>query len=162
MKCVMCGGQKMTSRRETRKYTACDLPNVVLKDVEVRHCPDCGEEQLAIPRVLELHRGLALQVVRKPGRLTGKEVRFLRKFLGWSGADFARHVGAQPETVSRWENEHERIGATYDRLLRLSAVHFSPIDDYPLEDLERADAGRDAPLKFKATAQRKGWQLIPA
>ncbi|MGQ0732251.1 MAG: helix-turn-helix domain-containing protein [Acidobacteriota bacterium] len=36
------------------------------------------------------------------------EIRFLRKQLGLSGIDLAMHLGATPESVSRWENGIER------------------------------------------------------
>jgi hypothetical protein len=47
-------------------------------------------------------------VIHKPARLSGSEVRYLRKYLGWSGADFAGHVGVDPSTVSNWETDKER------------------------------------------------------
>jgi DNA-binding transcriptional regulator YiaG len=47
---------------------------------------------------------------------TGEEVRFLRKSLGWSGSDFAKHMGVAEETVSRWENDAAPIGPQADRL----------------------------------------------
>ena len=63
--------------------------------------PKCGEHEVAIPRIEDLHRTIAQAVIAKRERLTPAEIRFLRKFLGWSGADFAAHVGTTPETVSR-------------------------------------------------------------
>jgi DNA-binding transcriptional regulator YiaG len=39
---------------------------------------------------------IAHAVIAKRERLTPAEIRFLRKFLGWSGADFAAHVGTTP------------------------------------------------------------------
>jgi len=161
MKCVMCGG-KMNARRETRKYTGCGLPNVTLKDVEVRRCIECGEEELAIPRVLDLHKAIAMRIIRKPGRLTGAEVRFLRKFLGWSGADFARRIGAAPETVSRWENGRERLGPTADRFLRLATVHGAPVLDYRLDELDAVDQGHDEAIRLRARVLRKKWELKTA
>jgi DNA-binding transcriptional regulator YiaG len=54
------------------------------------------------------------------------EVRFLRKHLGWSGADFAAHMGVDPTTVSAWENERKPFGTSSDRLLRLIVARQAP------------------------------------
>lgn len=40
-------------------------------------------------------------IARSPERLGPAEIRFLRKYVGYSGKDFARFVGVTPETVSR-------------------------------------------------------------
>src|SRR5687767_12141989 len=92
MKCPVCRSE-LKSRRESHRYTESGLPNVTLADVEVRHCAKCGEHLVSIPRIEELHRVLALELIRQKSRLTGDEVRFLRKYLGWSAIDFARHIG---------------------------------------------------------------------
>jgi hypothetical protein len=42
-----------------------------------------------------------MAVIAKRSRLTAAEVKFLRKYLGWSGADFARHMGVAPESTGR-------------------------------------------------------------
>jgi len=94
--------------------------------VEVDRCPKCGAVEIVIPRIEELHRALALAILRKRGRLAAPEVRFLRKYLGWSGADFAKHMGVDAATVSRWENEEQPMGPVADRLLRLMVVTREP------------------------------------
>ncbi|MGH9782549.1 MAG: hypothetical protein ACRD88_00040 [Terriglobia bacterium] len=38
-------------------------------------------------------RAIATTIARKAPGLTPAEIRFLRKCLGWSGADFAAHMG---------------------------------------------------------------------
>jgi putative zinc finger/helix-turn-helix YgiT family protein len=101
MKCMRCGGS-MTSRRETRHAYA-GLEGVILEGVPVRHCSDCGEEEISYPYVEHLHMQLALQLARKEAALTPREVRFLRTYLGLSGSDLARRMGATKEMVSRWE-----------------------------------------------------------
>jgi transcriptional regulator with XRE-family HTH domain len=50
------------------------------------------------------------------------EIRFLRRQLGLSGIDLATHLGATPESVSRWEHGRTPMGVTTDRLLRLMVV----------------------------------------
>ena len=158
MKCPQCR-TPMEARRENYRYDESGLPNVVLLDVEVRKCPKCGEQAVAIPRIEELHRALAMSVIRQPGRLSPQEVRFLRKWLGWSGADFAKNIGVDPATVSRWESveKPQAMGSTAERFLRLAVAHGQPTEEYPLERMaELADQPRlDALVGMKAG--RGGW-----
>ena len=161
MKCLECGGA-LKSTRKNVAYDACGLPGVVLGNVEVRHCPKCGEQETVIPRILDLHRKLAEAVVLKAGRLTGAEIRFLRKILGWSGQDFARHAGVKPETVSRWENGHAPMAGTAERFLRLAVVHYAPVADYPQENLELPDRKRGRPVTVQARVKKNHWELAVA
>lgn len=127
--CVMCGTQ-MTGP-ELRDYVYTSLPGVVLCDLEHYTCPSCGEEEVSIPNMEGLQLALARWLAEQPARLTGAQVRFLRKVMGWSGRDFALLISVTPETVSRWEHDKEPIGAVAERLLRVlvtQKVH--PITDY--------------------------------
>lgn len=158
MKCDECDGT-MTSARENWKYDESGLPHVVLEGVEVRRCPSCGTSEPVIPRIEELHRVLAHLVTAKRSRLAGAEVKFLRKVLGFSGADLARHMGVTPESVSRWENERETIGPQADRLLRLMAITQEPKQDYSLDELTQiADEAR--PVRARVRASRSGWTEV--
>jgi putative zinc finger/helix-turn-helix YgiT family protein len=158
MKCRECGG-KMKVARETVKYDASGLPGVTLLNVEVRRCPQCGEWALVLPKLEELHRVLALAVVRKPAPLAREEIRFLRKHMGWSAADFARHMGKSPETISRWETGKMAMGATADRLLRMMVVlREKAAYEYSLDLLATIQPKRTTrPLKVGLTLSDSGW-----
>src|SRR5260370_836362 len=108
MKCPSCSA-KMTTSRENFRYDASGLGNVTLANVEVSRCPECGEYQVVIPAIEQLHAALAEALVRQRARLRSEEVRFLRKYLGLSGPDFARIMDAAPETVSRWETGRQQM-----------------------------------------------------
>jgi len=159
MRCMVCG-TPMKAGRENFKYNACGLPYVTLVNVEVSRCPKCGEFEVAIPRSEELHRVIAHAVARKPGRLGASEIRFLRKSLGWSGADFAAHMGVSPETVSRWEGEAQRMGGTADRLLRLMIASREPARDYSLDLLQQVGAKKAAGFRLGLKVARTGWQAV--
>ena len=116
MNCPDCN-QPMTSAHENYGYAASGLPYVTLVGVEVRRCAACGEHEVVIPKIEQLHRTIAMAVVEKRSRLTAAEIRFLRKYLGWSGVDVARHMGVTAESVSRWENDREEMAAVADRLV---------------------------------------------
>jgi putative zinc finger/helix-turn-helix YgiT family protein len=109
----------MKTKRENYRYEAVGLPGITLQGVEVSRCVECGEYEVAIPRIEDLHRAIAGAVISKNDRLTPAEIRFLRKHLGWTGAEFAAHFGAARETVSRWENGSSPMGPTAERLLRM-------------------------------------------
>jgi putative zinc finger/helix-turn-helix YgiT family protein len=149
--CSDCGGGLRVTRAPYR-YTDSGLPGVVLQGVEVRRCPKCGAEEVAIPRIEELHRLMAHSVIRRPHRLSPAEIKYLRKWLGWSGVDFARHMGTTPETVSRWEQGRIPMGPQADRLLRLMVIARAPVADYTLETLSTirdATPLRPAPMRLQ-------------
>lgn len=128
-RCVVCGADLAPPVR--RDIPDDSLPGVMLCGIEVSTCPSCGEEEIAIPNIEGLHRELARLLAGKPSRLTGREVRFLRKVMGWSGRSFALLIGVTPETVSRWENDKEPIGPVAERLLRVLVTQkVQPITDY--------------------------------
>jgi len=154
MKCLFCGNEEMTATRRNVPYRS--LPGTVLEDVEVWECADCGEYEVVLPAINELERELARLVASRPGRLTHHEVRFLRKHLGWSGADFARHFGVASETVSRWENGTP-MGPQAERLLRVCATRLEPIESYDslVEVLHQRDADNEArPLRLRRGESR--------
>ena len=150
MKCLNCG-TPMKSRKENYHYTESGLPNIVLADVEVRNCAKCGEREVVIPRLDELHRAIAREVIEQEAKLGAEQIRFLRKYLGWSQADLAAHMSVQGETVSRWETGNQDMGPVADRLLRLLVNNREPATSYPI-DLFKHKFGKTAKatLEFKA------------
>ena len=151
----------MESSRENVRWEDSGLPNVVLVDVEVRRCPKCDERSIVIPRIAQLHRTIAMDVISQPERLSPQQIRYLRKWLGWSGQDFAKHFGVTATTVSRWESVDDPfpMGGAAERLLRLAVAHGQPADSYPIDRLAELDESKVASMKpvgFKAG--RDGWE----
>ncbi len=157
MKCDRCGAQ-MKSGRENHRYTLSGLDSVTLMNVEMRRCPACGEYEVDIPRIDELHRLIAQTVASKRPRLTPQEIRFLRKYLGFSGADFARTLDVTPESVSRWETGKKQMSPVAERALRLMVFVRAPIDEYPLEKLAEVAQGEATPLRLKLRDSRARWK----
>jgi len=120
-KCRLCGGSTHIVKHDYR-FTESGLGNVVLKDVEFAKCDNCGEEAVRIPRLNDLMRSLALGVIAKPYELTGEDVRFLRKYLEFTAAEFALLLSVDKSTLSRWEGGSQAPGAQSDRLVRLVAL----------------------------------------
>ena len=157
MKCIECGG-RMKTTRENFRHEALGLP-VTLVGVEVSRCVGCGLSEVAIPALEGLHRAIAAALVAKTARLAAAEVRFLRKQLGWSGAELAEHLGVTRETVSRWEQGSAPIGATADRLLRATVALATGLS-LTTDTLRRIARGEPAPLTPRLSHGPEGWQVI--
>lgn len=156
MTCMECGAA-MKTKTENHKYEASGLSGVTLLGVQVSSCPKCGDREVTIPDIEGLHRVIAVTLASKGPRLAPEEMRFLRKYLGLSSADFALHMGVTPETVSRWETGKTPMGATAERLLRMLVLTRQPVSHYPL-DLFRTMATEDPkPLRVGMTADEDGW-----
>ena len=158
MTCMQCG-TRMKTKRENYLYDRNGI-KATLVGIPVHRCPECGDFEVEIPHIEQLNRALAGAIIRQPARLTGPEIRFLRKSLGWSGADFARHIGVNPATVSRWETGAQDIGQVADRFLRLLVSVGIPVQNYSLADLahlrDASPSGDSPPLKLKQSTT--GWR----
>lgn len=151
--CLACGAE-MVATRETRRYGR--GLNVVLEDVQVFRCPACGEEEIEIPNVEGLHEVIARELAVKQQRLTPTEIRWLRTYLGYSGADFAKVMGVTPETVSRWErvDAPKRMQLPAEKLLRVMALHDKPASDYGLLEMGSKEPEPAALLHVRAEGGR--------
>lgn len=134
MKCPTC--QKGKLRKETIKnylYTESGLSNIILKNITVKRCSNCGEELIGIPNVAGLHQLIARLLILRPVKLTPSEIRFLRKYIGWSGVDFAKKFHTDRQTVSRWESVRNRrtMNSRAELLLRATVAMGQRIMDYP-------------------------------
>lgn len=111
-----------------------------------------------MPTLLGAHAKIDDTAVLPDGVLVGRFLTFplLRKYLGYSGEDFAATMGVTPATVSRWENDREPMGSTAERLLRLMSVRDLPIEEYPTDRL-RAVATEGEPPRFRARLAGKTW-----
>lgn len=116
MKCYACGEPGM---QETVEQV--DLDGVARVDATVRHCPACGEKAVGYQRVDDLMRQVAVELSEADRRLLPHELAWLRKYTGASGRDWARFIGREPETLSRWENAKEDYPIAFEQLLRFAA-----------------------------------------
>jgi putative zinc finger/helix-turn-helix YgiT family protein len=166
LRCLGCG-TPMKTQIGDHPYAECGLPNVLLSGVPVSTCSECGKRSVAIPALEGLHRTLAIMLAKKPARLAPAEIKFLRKWLGYSGVDFAELIGTRPETLSRWESVStpHPMDPTAEQLLRLMVLTREPLKEYPLEQLAPVRGEPDPlPLRLKRNASSK-WkpeEPIPA
>src|SRR6185312_17329075 len=161
IKCHVCG-TAMESRRENHRYTQSGLSNVTIVNLEVRHCPNCGEREYVFPRIAQLHRLLAFMTAKQPIALVGEQIRYLRKYLGWSREQFASIMGVETETISRWEHDKAKMGKSADRLLRVFVFTKNPVEEYDPAELANVGKDQGKPTMFRVSASPSGWDPAPA
>lgn len=119
--CSNCGSAAKGSIGNYR-FTETGLENVVLLGIELIRCPRCKNIDPVIRSMNRLMQSLASGIAGKPCKLTGKEIRFLRKYLKMTGTEFAGVLGTDKSTVSKWENDEQAPGERADRLIRAVAL----------------------------------------
>lgn len=119
--CFDCGKQ-LHLEHKTVPCPETGLDNIRLANVPVWTCPN-GHEEVEIPAFEELLELLSDIVIRKPGPLLGKEVRFLRKRMGMNARLFADRLGMTAVHISRLENGRRPLPRRVDLLIRLYAAH---------------------------------------
>ena len=162
MKCLNCN-KEMKLVVENHRYKECGLDNIVIVNMKKHVCSNCDEEYLRIPNTDTLHRAIAEHIANDFGRLNNKEFRFLREYLGFSGAFFAKLIGVTRESVSRWENGKAVIPRHMELLIRMLALHCQPDRNYNLHDQilkgeKKLDSFR---LKLEFN-KNKGWEVKKA
>lgn len=117
-KCSACGRKGLKQRIGDVRFEESGLSNVVLLDVPILEC-ECGEEIIGLPRLKRILDEIAKRILVKPERLSGEEIRFLRKRMRMTTSEFARKLDVARETLSRWENDKIRPRPITDRTIRL-------------------------------------------
>lgn len=157
MKCHECGGTVCVTRKDYA-YLESGLSNVIVRGLEVRRCKKCGNEDVVIPRMKQLHRVIAMALLGKKARFAPPEIRFLRKHLGWSQEDLARTFGVRSETVSRWETGAERMAPPADRLLRMVIVQGERVSTYSTSLLGQLDDERSEAMALSVKTNGSTWE----
>lgn len=95
---------------------------VSLKDaVRKNTCTECGEVSYTIPSPKGLIAAAAIYRSMIDWKLSGKEIRFLRKAIELSAKEMSDRLQVSPETISRWENDKLPINPASEKLLRVMA-----------------------------------------
>lgn len=120
MKCFSCS-KKMTAKIENYHYKESGIDDVYI-ETKVFRCNTCKEIMAELPNMQELHHVIAMALVNKNAKLSGREIRFLRKQLSLKAKDLGIILSVTQQTVSRWENDKEEISQYNDKLIRLVYV----------------------------------------
>lgn len=98
-------------------YRESGLPNVYLTN-GYREVVTAYGRSVAIEDVEVLHAAIATTLVIERQHLTGREVRFIRKFLNLTQAQLANLLGVEEQSVRRWE-KLSRVPKAADHSVRL-------------------------------------------
>lgn len=98
-------------------YTSCGLDNVYLTSGYTVEVID-DEEYVAVKDAEELYAAIAEGLVTRKKVLNGREVRFLRKLLGYTQAKLASMLGLSDQQVARYEKGQSALEGAADTLLR--------------------------------------------
>ncbi len=98
--CIRCKGNISWSEHE---YHFPDVEWLVIDEVKVGVCDNCGETYRALESQERLHGWIAREIVLNR-QIGPKEIRFLRLFMGAKNAwAFATMLGTQSRLISSWE-----------------------------------------------------------
>lgn len=102
MRCAECGGEMalvsspLTETLKDEEYTVYGISRY--------QCRDCGEYEIDPAEERRLSDELWRMHRQRYGILSPQEISALRSAMGLSQAEFGRLVGANVQTISRWEN----------------------------------------------------------
>ncbi|MGE0151984.1 MAG: helix-turn-helix domain-containing protein [Reyranellaceae bacterium] len=139
-------------------YTESGLDNVWLVNGYTKHKTSYGDG-MSFKNVEKLHAAIVDSLVRKPGRLSGREFRFLRLELGLSQKALAELVETDENGIGRWERGVSQVPAGVDRLIRAwcqERFHGSAAIEDMLKTLAQSHDTADAPIRLRL---RGGWKL---
>jgi DNA-binding transcriptional regulator YiaG len=121
----------MTNRTESASAGGRVLPRFLDKLMGVRvllinsafEAEQDGEKVPVVPDIQGLEAAVAVARVTVPDKLSGREIRFLRKAMCKKAAELARFLDVTPETFSRWENDREVMSTNAERVFRLRILN---------------------------------------
>lgn len=99
-------------------YTESGLRNVWLRNGFAVHKTPYGNG-VSIEHVEGLHEALAKALTLKPRKLSGTEIRFLRKEMQMAQVALAAALGVNVQTLATWEKSKAKISGPADRMLRI-------------------------------------------
>lgn len=114
---------RVSTRRTPYHFVGCGLPDVYLVGVKYHVCTTCGNQAAELPALSNLLDRIAAAVTESSRPLSGRQIKFLRKYLWKSAQNFADLIGVSREQVSRWENNRNRPEPSTDKLIRMLARH---------------------------------------
>jgi DNA-binding transcriptional regulator YiaG len=117
-------------------YIESGLDNVFISGIDVSVDED-GDEVIHIPAINELHRTIALGIVKHGNGMSKQELRFLRTELGFTQSGLAQVLHCDKQTVGRWERGESPIDNLSQTLLRRLAIEKLELEDIGLEQLSR-------------------------
>lgn len=134
--CSKCGvNTPKTEKLPEYRYELMGLSVILLNAAEQTECAACGHVVVNVPDLNNLAAAMAVSRVQLPEKLTGSDIRFLRKAVGETAKVFGDRIGAAVETISRWEKGAALIPEEREKMLRLN-VAIALEDSAPAVDVD--------------------------
>ena len=136
MNCFECNNIAEIKKYKIYLYTDISLENIQLLNAEVLDCSACREESLLLKAPLKIHKAIGLAVVLQPARLSGADIRFLRRNLGYSLKDWAKRLGIPEGTYTKYETSRNLTNQT-DMFIRthyLNALNQKYPSSFPFDE----------------------------
>jgi transcriptional regulator with XRE-family HTH domain len=123
--CLICGSTSIRiTKPRTYQFRLSGLDNVYLRGGVTRfECRECGEILTRIEAEHQLLEMLAVSLLLKPARLTGREMRHLRRACRYSQDELAGRLGLTRRAIVERE-KRVRPGLKDDQEVGLRAVLF--------------------------------------
>jgi len=104
--------------KEPLHYKTCGLDDVyLLSGYEVKQTP--YGESISIKNLDDLNKAIGYHLVSEEKKLSGKELRFLRKQMDLTQAELGVYLGLSDQQVARWEKAKNEIKKSTDHLMRI-------------------------------------------
>lgn len=116
IRCIECGQADLEPKTVRLQGSVRDETYTV--EMQGLECPSCGYKTIEGAALPEFARLLADRYRAHHDLLTSEEIRALRKRLGMSQEQFARHVGVGLASVKRWEMGKIQEQHNNDRILQ--------------------------------------------
>ncbi|PHS70666.1 MAG: transcriptional regulator [Methylophaga sp.] len=140
-------------------YTSCGLQNIWLRNGYRKVQTPYGLGS-SISDLEGLHAVIGMHIVNTKPKLSGAEVRFLRKELDLPQVQLAQLLGVSEVSVRGWENHRTKISKPADKILRLLYSQHINGDGDTKEFIERLSYLNRAEYtqKFEIEESDRGWQ----
>jgi DNA-binding transcriptional regulator YiaG len=154
MKSVVNWKHEGEQEKKSLHYTQCGLDDIyLLSGYEIEKTPH--GDGLSIKNADQLHKAIGCYLSNQKKALSGKELRFLRKYMNLSQGQLGRLLGLSSQQVARWEKGESEISGPTDRLIRALFIQ-SVGGAVNLEELSRMLDEVDAPLNEKSYFENTG------
>lgn len=169
--CTQCQSTQLNNNK-VAVYEATGLmaPFTVLLEnaVTEQTCGACGApSSIYVPDMEGLLHAVVFARACVSRKLSGQEIRFMRRAMGWKAKDLAKELGVSAEFLSRCENGSKVLGETTEKLFRIFAILKTPdkelLSDFDLSglfDLIKVsptwDAEKPLTLSFVRAPRREG------
>jgi DNA-binding transcriptional regulator YiaG len=119
--------ESMNEAGDLYHYTESGLDFVWLNSGFTRSTHLVYGECVAVTAINGLHRAICIELCCSERKLSGQEIRYLRKEIGLSQKDLGNMFGVEDQTIARWEKDLIPVTRGYELLLRAISLG-APVD----------------------------------